>query len=90
MNKKMNLEDFQREMDVAVVKSTLTILDRRNGRIGTKDFYRTGMKFPYDQVARKLAEFGYDVIGHSDEEVREGTIDFELLFASLATEKELA
>ena len=90
MNKKMNLDDFQREMDVAVVKSTLTILDRRNGRIGTKDFYRTGMKFPYDQVARKLAEFGYDVIGHSDEAVREGTIDFELLFASLATEKELA
>lgn len=90
MNKKMNLTEFQRETDVAVVKSTLTILDRRNGRIGTKDFYRTGMKFPYDQVARKLAEFGYDVIGHSDEEVREGTIDFELLFASLATEKELA
>ena len=87
MNKKINLDEFQREIDVAVVKSTLTIIDRRNGRIGTKKFYRTGLKFPYDQVARKLSEYGYDIIGHADEEVREGVMDLELMFASMAVEE---
>ena len=89
-NKKMNLTEYQREIDVAVVKSTLTIIDRRNGRIGTKEFYRVGLKFPYDQVARKLAEYGYDIIGHADEEVREGVMDLELMFASMVEEVEEA
>lgn len=88
MNKKINLTDFQREIDVAVVKSTLTIIDRRTGRIGTKEFYRVGLKFPYDQVARKLSEYGYDIVGHADEEVREGVMDLELMFASMAVEVE--
>lgn len=88
MDKRMNLSDFQREVDAAVVKSTLTIIDRRTGQIGTKEFYRTGLKFPYDQVARKLGEYGYDIIGHADEEVREGVLDLELMFASMAVEVE--
>lgn len=86
--KKINLTEFQREIDVAVVKSTLTIIDRRTGQIGTKEFYRSGYRFPYDQVARKLGEYGYDIIGHTDEEVREGVMDLELMFASLAVEVE--
>ena len=88
MDKRMNLSEFQREIDAAVVKSTLTIIDRRTGQIGTKEFYRTGLKFPYDQVARKLGEYGYDIIGHADEEVREGVLDLELMFASMAVEVE--
>lgn len=87
MNKKMNLDEYQRVMDVAVVKSTLTIIDRRTGQIGTKEFYRFGYRFPYESVGKTLSEYGYDLIGHADDEVREGTLDFELLFASLATEK---
>ena len=86
--KKINLTEYQREIDIAVVKSTLTIIDRRTGQIGTKEFYRAGMRFPYDQVARKLSEYGYDIIGHADEEVREGVMDLELMFASLAVEVE--
>ena len=85
MTRKQNLEDYQREMEIAVVKSTLTIIDRRTGRIGTKEFYRFGHRFPIETVGKYLAEYGYDVIGHADDEVREGTLDFELLYASLAT-----
>ena len=87
MNKKINLTEFQRETDVAVVKTILTIIDRRTGQIGTKEFYRFGYRFPYDAVARKLGEYGYDIIGHADEEVREGVMDLELMFASMAVEE---
>ena len=86
MNKKMNLDEYQRVMDVAVVKSTLTIIDRRTGQIGTKEFYRFGLRFPFEAVGKALEGYGYELIGHADDEVREGTIDFELLFASLAEE----
>ena len=88
MNKKMNLDEFQREMDVAVVKSTLTIIDRRTGAIGTKEFYRFGLRFPFEAVGKTLSDYGYDLIGHADDEVREGTLDFELLYASLAEKVE--
>ena len=87
MNKKMNLTEFQRETDIAVVKSTLTIIDRRTGQIGTKEFYRFGFKFPYDAIGKTLAQYGYDIIGHSDDEVREGVMDLELMFASMAVEE---
>ena len=82
--KRMNFDAFQRETDISIVKATLTIIDRRTGRIGTKDFYRFGNRFPTEQVGKQLAEFGYDVVGTSDETVAEGVLDFELMFASLS------
>lgn len=86
---KMNFDAFQREMDVAVVKATLTIIDRRTGRIGTKDFYRFGRKFPTETVSKQLDEYGYDVVGTNDETVVEGTLDFEVMFASMKAEEEV-
>ena len=88
MNKKINLDEFQRETDVAVVKTILTIIDRRTGQIGTKEFYRFGYRFPYEQIGKTLSQYGYDVIGHADEEVREGVMDLEIMFASMAVEVE--
>lgn len=83
------LEKFQKEMDVMIVKATLTIIDRRSGAIGTKVFYRFGSRFPIETVGKELGQFGYDVLGYNAEDYAEGTIDFEELFDALQTAEEV-
>lgn len=84
MAKKMNLDEFQREMDVMITKATLTIIDRRDGEIQNRDFYRFGTRFPIEQVGKELAQYGYDVVGYKDVNFVEGTLDFELMYATLS------
>lgn len=83
------LEKFQKEMDVMIVKANLTIIDRRTGAIGTKEFYRFGHRFPIETVGKELAQYGYDVLGYSAEDYVEGTLDFEELFDALQTAEEV-
>ena len=85
--KNMNLDQFQRETEIMVVKATLTILDRRTGAIENRDFYRFGQRFPIEHVSKELGQYGYDVIGWSDADYAEGALDYEVLYASLNAEK---
>ena len=89
MAKIANLKSYQHEMDVTITRTVLTIIDRRTGAIGTKEFYRFGERFPIETVGKTLAEYGYDVLGHSDDELVEGTLDLELMFASIKAEEKV-
>jgi len=82
-------EKFQKEMDVMIVKATLTIIDRRTGAIGTKEFYRFGQRFPIEAVGKELGKYGYDILGYSAEDYAEGTLDFEELFDALQAAEEV-
>jgi hypothetical protein len=84
------MEQFQKEMDVMIVKATLTIIDRRSGAVGNKTFYRFGSRFPIEAVGKELGQFGYDVLGYNAEDYAEGTIDFEQLFESLQATAEVS
>ena len=88
--KAMNLDSFQHETEMMIVKATLTIIDRRTGEVENRDFYRFGQRFPIEQVGKQLSEYGYDVLGYTDATYTEGIIDFEMLFAGLEAVNALA
>ena len=87
--KTMNLDQFQKETPMQVVRSTLTIVDRRTGEVENRDFYRFGIRFPLEAVGKALSEYGYDVIGYTPSEYVEGVVDFEVLFAGRSAVYEL-
>ena len=84
MKKHINLESFQREMDVMLVKATLTIVDRRSGAIENREFVRFGQRFPIEQVGKELAQYGYDVLGFTDADFAEGTLDLVEMYDTLS------
>lgn len=85
--KNLNLDEHQKEESVMIVRATLTIMDRRTGSIEDRDYYRAGGEFPFSRISRELDSYGYDVIGYKDATYAEGTIDYELLFASLVAQE---
>ena len=89
--KSMNLESFQRQMEVSVVKATVTIVDRRTGEVENREFFRFGSIFPIRHIEKELSDYGYDILGYQDHGHVEGTLDFEQMFLSLsAIEAEVA
>lgn len=89
--KSMNIDVFQREIDIAVVKATVTVIDRRTGKVENRDFFRFGQIFPIRHVEKELSTYGYDVLGYTDCGCVEGTLDFEQMYHSLeAVEAEVA
>lgn len=74
------IEKFQKQTNIMIVKATLTIIDRRSGAVGTKEFYRFGQRFPIEMVEKELGKYGYDVLGYSAEDYVEGIIDYEKMF----------
>lgn len=84
----LNLESYTDESSVSLCKITLTILDRRSGKIEDRDFYRPANRFPREIIARELDKYGYDVIGYRDEKTVEGIMDFRLMFETLEMEME--
>lgn len=81
--KTLNLDQFQKETPMQIVRSTLTIVDRRTGEVENRDFYRFGIRFPIEGVGKELEKYGYDILGFTPGDVVEGILDFEMLFAGL-------
>lgn len=83
----LNMNSFQKETDIHITKVTMTIADRRSGKIEDLTFFRPAGKLiiPDKHIEDHLKEYGYDVIGYKDEDFVEGMINWENLFYGFKT-----
>lgn len=76
----LDMEKFKKMTDIQIVKATVTILDRRTGKMENHEFFRAANAFPFDLISRELEKYGYDVIGYKDEDYTVGVLDWENLY----------
>ena len=87
--KTMDMDEITREIPVMITRETLTLMDRRTGRIETRDFYRPGKEFPIAAMRHLLNDYGYDILSHTKSGTVCGTMDLEILFATLNADTEV-
>ena len=78
-----DLEKMALTSTVSVNATDVKIRDTRTGKTTSETFFRPGKRFPFENVSKDLAHYGFTVMSVSDPTVAEGTVDWSKLFGML-------
>ena len=79
----IELESFQHELEMPLIKAELTIIDRRNGKVESREFTRMGRRFPIEAVGKELGKYGYDILGFTEEEPVDAHLDLTAMYEAV-------
>lgn len=65
----------------------VTIQDVRTGETMKRTFYRPGKRFPFEQLAKELGEYGYRILAVGESAEIEGQINWSNVFAKFIQEE---